>query len=986
MIDPTVLLLLVLLAAVGLVSALLAARNRLDFRIAMRNVRRGRGRTVLLLLGLLVGTTIISGSLVVGDTVQQLSVHYTYLAAGFTDESIYSLSSSGGFGYFPYATYAQIASLAGSNPSIAGITPEIIDTTQGFDRTSGVPQTNINLIAADGNQSQALGSFVTTTGTSLRAPDPGRVFLDEAAAADLNASVGDTVVLFGPNTTIVSVQAIVQENVRGAYLTGGLGGDNLFMDLATAQAVQNSSGLINFIAVTNIGSQSEGAGLSDSVSAFLNTTLTQVPGTSTLSVHEPLADGLSQAEQSGTGLLTVFLVLGLFSIVAGAMLIVGIFIMLAEERKGEMGMLRAIGLRRSDLVLTYYFEGLVYAVGSAFAGTLLGVVAGYLLTYAFSVLLASGTLTSNAILSSFSVTGKSLIISYVLGFLLTLITVFFASRRASRLNIVRAIRDIPEPPPALRVYTRLAYLGALLAVVGALILGTTARGSVDISDPLIGGALLILGVGMIGSRFLQNRIVFTAVGVGFLLWTGVEPLHTALLGVEHSGGIFVVFVEGIIMVVGALLVYIFNASILVRGLNRLAEGGSGRAPITRVALSYPSRQPTRTAINLTIFALVVFTMVAIATFGATVSANLQSTISQQTGGYDVGAFSTRSIPDLPGQVANNSTLAHAFVQVVPFISGSVAVTVRTYDANPFEDRLLAAPTGAAPSSNFYTTNRFTFTATSDGMTTAQVMAQLQTDPQAAIVDQSYDPAPGGVGGGGGPTGPHPLVIPGTSILLTRPGSNSSTNVTVIGILAESLLGGIWVNPQAAASIGYQNTTVFLFSVRPGVSPTQATIEAKKAFFADGLVLFDLGAILASSISTTQGFIGLLEIFVGLGLAVGIAAMGILALRAVVERRREIGMLRAQGFTQGMILKAFVLEYSFVTLLGLAIGMSLGILIVYNLSLSPSAAASGVATFSIPWANIVTILVLAYALAMLAIAAPSIRASRIPPADAVRATE
>jgi putative ABC transport system permease protein len=120
--------------------------------------------------------------------------------------------------------------------------------------------------------------------------------------------------------------------------------------------------------------------------------------------------------------------------------------------------------------------------------------------------------------------------------------------------------------------------------------------------------------------------------------------------------------------------------------------------------------------------------------------------------------------------------------------------------------------------------------------------------------------------------------------------------------------------------------------------------------------------------------------------VGIAAMGILALRAVVERRREIGMLRASGFTQSMILRAFVLEYSFVTLLGLAIGTTLGLLIVYDLSISSSAAASGVSTFFIPWSNVLLVIVVAYALAIAAIAGPSIRASRIPPADAVRATE
>jgi putative ABC transport system permease protein len=983
MIDPTVLLLLFILLLVGVISLALAVGNRLPFRIAMRNVRRGRARTVLLLLGLLVGTTIISGSLTVGDTVTQLSVHYTYLGDGLVDEGIYAPSPTGGHAYFPYATFSQIAVNSSGDGSIAGITPEIQDITQAYDRSTGIPQTSLNLIAANGNQSGALGSFVTTAGAPLAGPAPGQVLLDELAASAMNATAGHTLLLFGPTTIAVTVQAVVRENIRGAYMTAGINGGDVFLDLPTAQALENQSGRINFIAVTNTGSQIAGVGLSDSVSQHLNATMAKIPGASSLAVHETLKEDVASAVTSSAGTATIFLVLGLFSIVAGAMLIVGIFVMLAEERKGEMGMLRAIGLRRGQLVLTYYFEGLAYSLGSALAGTVLGVAVGYLLVYAFSTLIATGGLTATAILQSFNVSTTSLVESYVLGFLLTLVTVVVASRRASRLNIVRAIRDIPEPRPPLRLYTVLAYLGIALLALGALLFASTYRGTSDIDEPILGGALLILGLGFIASRFLPNRVAFTSVGVALLVWAGVEPLHTALLGSSHSGGIFVVFVEGILMVFGALLLYIFNSSTLVDGLSRLASGRKGVSPVVRVGLSYPSRQATRTSINLTIFALVVFTMVAIASFGATVNANLDSVTQSESGGYTFFGFSPIPIPDLPGQIANNTTLAPAFSAVVPFINGAIQVNVTGSLPNPYTDTLYAAPTNAAPSSNFYTTSQFPFAQTLHGMSAAQVMASLRTNNTSAIVDQSYAPVPGGFGG---PTSPHPVLTIGQSIAVTRPGSNLVAHVTVIGVMKESVIGGVWVNPATAAALGYTNASVYFLTTHAGVSSTTASQHMKSAFFRYGLVLFDIGALLQVSISTEEGFIGLLEIFVGLGLAVGIAAMGILALRAVVERRREIGMLRASGFTQGMVLKAFILEYSFVTVLGLAIGTALGLLITYDLSISPSAAASGVASFSIPWVNIATILVVAYALAIAAIAGPSIRASRTPPAEAVRATE
>ena len=978
-------LLVLLLVGVALVTAVLAARHRLAFRIAMRNVRRGRARTVLLVAGLLVGTTIISGSLVVGDTVQQLSLHYTYLGVGYTDEAIQGASPSGGFRFFPYDVYTQVASLVANHPSIAGVTPEIVATASALDRANGIPETNLNLLGANANQSTALGAFVADNGTTFTGAAPGQVLLDDQAALALNASVGDTLIVYGVAALPLTVEAVVQENLRGAFITAGLTPGNLFVDLATAQALEIASGQINYIAITNSGSQAAGADASAGVSAYLNATLAPILTTYGLAVDQPLENALNAARQSATNTETIFLVLGLFSILAGSLLIVGIFVMLAEERKGEMGMLRAIGLRRRELVYAFYFEGVTYAAGSALAGTVLGVGVGYFLAYlAGSVLQAQG-LPRNAILESFTVSGQSLVIAYVVGFLLTLVTVVVAIRRASRLNIVRAIRDVPEPPPAVRTYTFLAYLGGGAFVLGLLLFLGTYRGSSDLSLPIIGGALVIAGLGLVAARFAKNRPVFTAVGLALVVWGGLVPLHTYLLGSDHTGGIFIVFVEGVIMVGGVLLAFLFNAPWISSAVARLLGRRSDSSPVVRIGLAYPARQPTRTAVSLTIFALVVFTMVATATFGSTLEANLANSVAEQSGGYSFFGVSQTPIPDLWDRIAANTTLAPLFASAVPLIDGAVDVNVSGYAGNPYRDTLYAAPANSSGPASLYDTNAFTFTATLDGMSASEAFRAVETTPTDVIVDQSYAPPTTSLSGSG-PTGQHPTVTPGETMLLESLHGGPAVRVTVVGILTESLVTGVWTNPATAASLGFVNTTAYYLTVASGVSTTFAAQQAKKAFFPFGLVLFDLRGILATSISTTQGFIGLLEIFVGLGLAVGIAAMGILALRAVVERRREIGMLRATGFTQRAVLRTFLVEYSFVTLAGVIVGVALGLLIVFNLTQSASAASSGITEFAVPWANVALIAVVAYLLVVAAIAGPSIRAARLSPADAVRASE
>ena len=57
-------------------------------------------------------------------------------------------------------------------------------------------------------------------------------------------------------------------------------------------------------------------------------------------------DALDDARDIGSEFSTVFLVFGQFSVAAGILLIFLIFVMLAAERKRELGIARAVGAQR----------------------------------------------------------------------------------------------------------------------------------------------------------------------------------------------------------------------------------------------------------------------------------------------------------------------------------------------------------------------------------------------------------------------------------------------------------------------------------------------------------------------------------------------------------------------------------------------------------------------------------------------------------------
>ena len=81
---------------------------------------------------------------------------------------------------------------------------------------------------------------------------------------------------------------------------------------------------------------------------------------------------LDAADAVGKSMTSMFTATGSFGVLAGLLLLVNLFVMLAAERKTELGMARAVGMRRNELVGAFATEGWIYAGISS----VLGVAAG----------------------------------------------------------------------------------------------------------------------------------------------------------------------------------------------------------------------------------------------------------------------------------------------------------------------------------------------------------------------------------------------------------------------------------------------------------------------------------------------------------------------------------------------------------------------------------------------------------------------------------
>ena len=134
-----------------------------------------------------------------------------------------------------------------------------------------------------------------------------------------------------------------------------------------------------------------------------------------------------------------------------------------------------------------------------------------------------------------------------------------------------------------------------------------------------------------------------------------------------------------------------------------------------------------------------------------------------------------------------------------------------------------------------------------------------------------------------------------------------------------------------------------------------------------------------------GFYRLLGGYLALGLLIGVAGLGVTLVRAVRERRREIGMLRSMGFTRSGVRRMFVFEAMYITLSGVLVGVGLGAVTAHQV-ITYSNAFSRPLAFVLPTAALIGIVAVTVAWAGLAALIPAHRAAKLVPADALRIAE
>jgi putative ABC transport system permease protein len=228
-------------------------------------------------------------------------------------------------------------------------------------------------------------------------------------------------------------------------------------------------------------------------------------------------------------------------------------------------------------------------------------------------------------------------------------------------------------------------------------------------------------------------------------------------------------------------------------------------------------------------------------------------------------------------------------------------------------------------------------------------------------------------------------------ILPVQGVGDITNIEVIGILDSLADEGDWessvyivtggeIANQVMPEITGYDTYSIMLSESADASDLVPYIET--AFIERGLEAVSTIDQIERGLEQGDAFNQLFQGFMGLGLVVGVIAIGVLSIRSVVERRQTIGTMRAIGYRARMVWLSFLLESLYITFLGIVLGLGLGALTSWNIFNEIAKEVEGI-RYSIPWFNVLVIVTVTLFFALLSSFLPSKQASKIYPAEALR---
>ncbi len=920
-------------------------------RVGIRNVTRRAREAALVVGGSLLATSLITASFVIGDSFDASIRDIAATHWGPTDEVIYVGD--------PTQSTVLLSQIEATDSSVidGALTASFIRVAAGSVGEGRLVEPRVRLLELDMADAQVFGKDPTATGLEgVEAAELAQdtVVINRALANDLGLQQGDPIDLFanglGHRFTIAKVVPV--------HGLAGIGEIIAQPGALTGQLDDASSISDPAVLVSNVGDVFSGAEQTAEVGAVIEAAMTAagIDG----EIDEVKQSLLDDAAAEGAETTQLFGTIGGFSVIAGILLVINLFVMLASERKTELGTMRALGMSRGSIVRGFALEGAIYGSIAAVLGALAGIGVGVaVVAYASSSLGSSGGVTLSP-----SIQFSSLVSGAVIGFAISQLTVLFTSIKMTNLNIVRALKDLPEPK-SVGHQTRNLVIG-VVGIVGSVVLWVLF-GQTQIGALLAPVSAAIFAIPVL-SRVLPSPVA-TILGCGAGLgWSAV--VFGLLPETMKNPEIAVFLLQGVILVgLGSTIVAMLDG-VWLKVADMFAIGGVG----TKLGMAHPLSRPVRSVMLVAMFALVLFTVTFMGIMNAVFQAQGPE-MAQRVGG------------DYTMIVDSNPTSGYDPAELAAIAGVELVTPVRLAEIEMAHDVLSGDGAGVEPEvvDTWEGSLRVSFVdPTFDQVTPPATLIRSEsfaTDAQAwaAVLNPGAD-------GQIWVMSPDysDLRVDQTITMFSDSGEPIQTRIAGQTELGWMVGSGIYAPAALEARLSSQTspTSRFYLTAESGADPEAVAAALTANAPERGINARAFSDAAQEELDGQETFLTMLQGYLGLGLLIGVAGLSVVLVRAVRERRRQIGMMRAIGIPASQVRSMFVVEAVFIGLQGVVLGLGLGTLSSWQILTKSSAFERGLG-FTVPVLWLGGLAAFGIMVSVLAAIGPALLAGKESPAEALR---
>src|SRR4051794_7079806 len=475
--------------------------------VALKGLAGRKVRALLTALAIVIGVTMVSGTMVLTDTIQKgfdgvFGASYEQTDAVIAGKEIVK-GSQNGAATVPESLLAKVRALPEVAAAGGTIAPNESNHAEILGRdgkpvgSGGAPQFGLG---NDASQPQ-FSPLKLKTG---RWPEgPAQVALDADTAAAQKFKVGDTI-------TVSTLGAKHRYEVTGIATFGGLnslGGATIAIwDMATAQKLLDKKGRFDGISIA--------AKDGTSPEQLIRAVEPLVPASLAVKDSEQQAAADAKDTNVLVNAIRYFLLgFGAIALFVGAFVIFNTLSITVAQRTREFATLRTLGASRKQVMRSVVIEGLVIGL----LASVIGLFAGFGLAKLLSAV--GGELPEAGMVFAL----RTVLISLALGTGITVLATIVPARRATRVPPIAAVREGSTLPPSrFAAHSLKTAVIVTAASVVAICIGVFASGLATVA------VVLLLGLG----------IVSLFVGVAFAAPHMVKPL-TRLVGLpaRRSGGV-----------------------------------------------------------------------------------------------------------------------------------------------------------------------------------------------------------------------------------------------------------------------------------------------------------------------------------------------------------------------------------------------------------------------------------------------------------------